>query len=118
VIPGLAGPTLPIQSLAEWQEWFATHSASCAEIWAVILKKSTGRQTVTYEELLREALCWGWVDVKTKRVDDERYGIRFVPRRLNSNWTAANREIACELIGTGRMQPTGRSKLPADLDCP
>lgn len=118
MIPGLGGPALEIQSLAEWQEWYATYSASSTEIWAVILKKSTRRQTVTYEELLREALCWGWVDVKTKRVDDERYGIRFVPRRTISHWTIANRMIACELIGAGRMQPAGRSKLPADLDCP
>ena len=118
MIPGLGGPALEIQSLAEWQEWFATYSASSTEIWAVILKKSTRRQTITYEELLREALCWGWVDVKTKRVDDDRYGIRFVPRRTISHWTIANRKIACEMIGAGRMQPAGRSKLPADLDCP
>jgi len=63
----------------------AAHHADADQLWAAIFKKSSKRQTVTFEELLEIALCWGWVDVQTKGIDDARYGIRFVPRKPGSN---------------------------------
>lgn len=114
----LDGPQITILTLPEWQTWLTENATVETEIWTVILKKSTKRQQIEYMDLLTEALCWGWVDVKTKRVDDDWYGIRFVPRRPNSNWTPGNREIACRLIAEGRMQSPGFDKLPADLTCP
>jgi uncharacterized protein YdeI (YjbR/CyaY-like superfamily) len=113
----LDGPQIRIESLPQWEQWLSANAAEQTEIWAVILKKSTGRQQITFEQLLEEAICWGWIDVKTKRVDDDWYGIRFVPRRPHSNWTPGNRDIACKLIAAGRMQPAGTAKLPSDLIC-
>jgi len=81
------------------------------------IKKSSGMQTVGFDELLEIALCWGWVDVMTKGIDDERYGIRFVPRKPGSDWSATNRRIVCRLIADGRMRPSGAALLPADLIC-
>jgi uncharacterized protein YdeI (YjbR/CyaY-like superfamily) len=117
VILGTSEPAVQIDEVGQWQQWLTAHADSESVIWTVILKKSTRRQTVTMDELLEEALCWGWVDVRTKTVDDERYGIRFVPRREGGNWTQGNRAIACRLIADGRMQPSGSRKLPVDLKC-
>jgi hypothetical protein len=55
------------------------------------------------------------VDVQTKGVDEDRYGIRFVPRKLGSNWSATNRAIVKRLLAEGRLHPEGERLLPADL---
>jgi uncharacterized protein YdeI (YjbR/CyaY-like superfamily) len=81
----------------------------------IIFKKSSKKQTVTFDELLEIALTRGWVDVQTKGVDDERYGIRFVPRKLGSNWSATNRRIVKRLLNEGRMHPAGKALVPDDL---
>lgn len=96
----------------------ATHVALQRELWAAIFKKASGRQTVTCGQLLEIALCRGWVDVLAKGIDDLRYGIKFVPRKQGSNWSAVNRAMVCRLTAAGRMRPEGSVLLPADLDCP
>ena len=83
-----------------------------------IFKKASGRQSVSFEELLDEALCWGWVDTQTKGLDDLRYRIRFRTRRPGSSWSPRNRRTACDLVADGRMQPAGHATLPGDLNCP
>ena len=108
---------LLIGSQAEIEAWFAANGENRRELWAIIFKKSSGKQSVTIGELIESALCWGWVDHQTKRIDDERYGIRFVPRRPGSNWSPLNRATACRLITAGRMQPAGTAQLPPDLVC-
>jgi uncharacterized protein YdeI (YjbR/CyaY-like superfamily) len=109
---------IQIATLSEWRDWLASPVPDCDDVWVVIYKKLSGRQTVTFDALLEEALCWGWVDTQTKSVDDERYSIRFRKRRPGSNWSATNRRIVCRLIKEGRMQPAGQALLPADLTCP
>src|SRR4051794_34561401 len=106
-----------MDSAGQLNDWLADHRESERELWAAIYKKSTKKQTVTFDELLEVALCWGWVDVQTKGIDDERYGIRFVPRKLGSNWSATNRGLVCRLLTEGRMKPFGAALLPADLVC-
>jgi uncharacterized protein YdeI (YjbR/CyaY-like superfamily) len=61
------------------------------------------------------ALCHGWVDTQTKRIDDERYAIRFVPRRPRSNWSPTNREMARRMLAEGRVTEAGAAVLPSDL---
>jgi uncharacterized protein YdeI (YjbR/CyaY-like superfamily) len=61
------------------------------------------------------ALCHGWVDTQTKRIDEARYAIRFVPRRPPSNWSEKNREMARRLVAESRMTAAGTATLPADL---
>lgn len=108
---------VPIDSQAAIEAWFAQRGDAEREMWAVIHKKTSPHWSVSIDELIESGLCWGWVDTKTKRIDEQRYGIRFVPRRPGSNWSARNREIACRLIAEGRMQPAGTASLPADLIC-
>lgn len=106
---------LPINSVTEFESWLSAHGAAAAECWAVIYKKSSTRQTVSFAELLDAALCYGWIDVKTKGIDDDRYAIRFVPRKPGSNWSELNRTNAQRLLDEGRMTPAGLASLPDEL---
>jgi uncharacterized protein YdeI (YjbR/CyaY-like superfamily) len=104
-----------VSSAEELDRWLRDNGASEAERIVAIYKKASGRQTVTFHELLDTALCHGWVDTQTKSIDDERYAIRFVPRRPGSNWAATNRERVRRLRGEGRMTAAGEAVLPPDL---
>lgn len=80
-----------------------------------LYRKPSGKQTVPFHVLLETAMCHGWVDTQTKRIDDERYAIRYVPRRPGSNWSPRNRAIARRLVLEGRMTVAGQRTLPPDL---
>ena len=80
-----------------------------------LYRKSSGKQTVSFHALLETAMCHGWVDTQTKRIDDDRYAIRYVPRRPGSNWSPRNRAIARRLVFEGRMTAAGQGTLPPDL---
>src|SRR5215216_3142742 len=105
----------PVSSASELDRWLRDHGAAERELIVAIFKKASGKQTVTFDELLETALCHGWVDTQTKGIDDERYAIRFVPRRPASNWSPTNREIARRLVHEKRMAHAGIAALPADL---
>ncbi len=105
----------PISSADEFDRWLRDNGALERERIVAIYKKSSGKQTVTFDELLDVALCHGWVDTQTKGIDDERYAIRFVPRRPGSNWSATNRERVRRLQSEGRMTGAGKATLLADL---
>jgi len=106
---------VPVSSAGEFHDWLAANGATERERVVAIYKKASGRQTVTFDELLDVALCHGWVDTQTKGIDGERYAIRFVARRPGSNWSATNREKVRRLLAEGRMTPAGRAVLPDDL---
>jgi uncharacterized protein YdeI (YjbR/CyaY-like superfamily) len=106
-------PDLFVASRAQWREWLATNHASSSGVWAVTLKKSTGRQTVTYDDLVEEALCFGWVDSVVRRVDEELTGMRFTPRKPKSNWSASNRARVERLEAEGLMSDAGRAAVEA-----
>jgi len=105
----------PVSSADEFDRWLGDNGASQRERVVAVYKKASGKQTVTFDELLDTALCHGWVDTQTKGMDDQRYAIRFVPRRPGSNWSATNRERARRLQREGRMTPAGEAALPPDL---
>jgi uncharacterized protein YdeI (YjbR/CyaY-like superfamily) len=106
---------IPIAAPADFETWLRSDGAGAPEVVLAIFKKASGRQTVTLDELQEVALCHGWVDTQIKRIDDDRYAIRFVPRRPRSNWSPTNRAMARRLLAAGRIKPAGLSTLPPDL---
>jgi len=106
---------VPVEEAGEFDRWLRRHRATERERVVAIFKKASGRQTVTFDELLDVALCHGWVDTQTKGIDEQRYAIRFVARRAGSNWSASNRERVRRLLAEGRMTPAGEALLPPDL---
>jgi uncharacterized protein YdeI (YjbR/CyaY-like superfamily) len=108
-------PLIEAGSIEVFERWLEVNGASATAVWVAIYKKASKKQVVTYAQLLEVGLCFGWIDVKERRLDDERYAIRFVPRRPKSTWSEINRALARRLIAEGRMRPAGKAKLPADL---
>lgn len=95
-------------SSTKWKEWLMLNSVTLLDgIWLRIYKKDSGKKTITYDEALDEALCFGWIDSQKKKYDDISWIQKFTPRRPQSNWSKRNREKADLLIKEKRMQPKG-----------
>jgi uncharacterized protein YdeI (YjbR/CyaY-like superfamily) len=92
---------------AELRAWFQRNHHSSAELVVGYYKRSTGKASITWQESVDEALCFGWIDGIRRSVDEERYTNRFTPRRPGSNWSAINIRRARELIDEGRMTAPG-----------
>ncbi len=93
----------------EWRNWLHKNHDAEREIWLAYYKKHTGKPSVTYEESVEEAICFGWIDGIKKRLDDERYMHRFTPRRPKSKWSPRNIEIARKMIRENKMSDFGRA---------
>jgi uncharacterized protein YdeI (YjbR/CyaY-like superfamily) len=96
-----------------WRTWLAEHNATSAEIWLVLGKKNSGVQTVSLEEAVEEALCFGWIDSQLKRIDERTHALRFSPRKPKSIWSQSNKERVRRLIAQGRMTPAGLALVEA-----
>jgi uncharacterized protein YdeI (YjbR/CyaY-like superfamily) len=81
-------------------------------------RKAAGKPSITYEEALEEALCFGWIDGVRHKVDEERFRQRFTPRRQGSNWSAVNVRRMEALIAAGRVAPPGLAAFEARNDAP
>jgi uncharacterized protein YdeI (YjbR/CyaY-like superfamily) len=92
---------------AEFRRWLESHHTQASELPVGLVKKGSRRPGITYAQALDEALCFGWIDGVTHGVDDERYVVRFTPRRRGSNWSARNVGHVRRLIAEGRIQPEG-----------
>jgi uncharacterized protein YdeI (YjbR/CyaY-like superfamily) len=109
----------PIERAEELDAWLSARGhGPQREVIVAIRKVSTGHATVRLTDLQEVALCHGWVDTQTQRIDDEWYAIRFVPRSRRSTWGPKNRAMALRLMAAGRIQPAGLETLPADLEAP
>lgn len=87
--------------------WLRQHGAAAPELLVGFHKRGSGTPSMTWPESVDEALCVGWIDGVRKRVDDERYTIRFTPRKSTSTWSAINIERVRVLTEQGRMTPAG-----------
>jgi uncharacterized protein YdeI (YjbR/CyaY-like superfamily) len=106
---------IQIDDVTDFDRWLADNGATQREVIVSIYKKSSGKQTVTLTDLQEVALCHGWVDNLGQRVDEERWALRFTPRKAGSNWSQLNRDMAKRLLAEGRVLEAGRKLLPADL---
>jgi uncharacterized protein YdeI (YjbR/CyaY-like superfamily) len=94
-------------SAAAFRAWLDDKHESAIELWVGYYKKGVPKTSMTYAESVDEALCFGWIDGLTKRIDDEVYTIRFTPRRRTSSWSAVNIAKIADLTAAGRMHPAG-----------
>ena len=95
------------RSPAEFRKWLTIHHATERELHVGYYKKSTGKPSMTWPESVDEALCFGWIDGIRRSVDEERYTIRFTPRKRTSTWSSVNIKRVAELTELGLMQPAG-----------
>jgi len=98
---------------AEWRAWLAEHHTQPDGVWLVSYKKAIGKPRVEYDEAVEEALCYGWVDSKPGKLDEERSMLWFAPRKPGSAWAKSNKERVDRLIAAGLMAPAGLAKVEA-----
>ncbi len=99
------------ETLDQWRDWLAEHHGRGSGVWVVQWKRPTGRPAVGYEELVVEALAWGWIDSTNGTVDDERSRMWFAPRRPTSGWARPNKLRVERLLAEGRMRPAGQAAI-------
>lgn len=92
---------------ADFRAWLERQHATADHLWVGYYKKATGRPSVSWEETVEEALCFGWIDGLRKSRDAESYTIRFTPRRPKSVWSQRNIDLVERLTAEGRMRPEG-----------
>jgi uncharacterized protein YdeI (YjbR/CyaY-like superfamily) len=105
--------TLFFSNPGEWRAWLEEHYATEREAWLVHYKKKFTGETLTYEQAVEEALCFGWIDGLLHKIDDEKFALRYSPRRPRSVWSVANQERVEKLIHEGRMTAAGLEKIHA-----
>ena len=95
----------------EWRKWLEMNYDRENEAWLIHYKKRSGKSGVSYSEALDEALCFGWIDSRLKRIDEERFVLKYSPRKSKSVWSKVNKERAERLIEAGRMTDAGLAKI-------
>lgn len=98
---------LTLRSRAEWRAWLAEHHATVRGVWAVTYKKSSGGPHMPYEDLVEEALAFGWIDSQARSIDAERTALLMTPRKPKSAWSRPNKERVERLLAAGLMTPAG-----------
>ena len=104
--------TLDVRTRADWRRWLAKNHASSPGIWLIRHKRHTGVASMPYEDLINEALCFGWVDSLVKRLDDSRYAIKVTPRKPTSKWSDINRKRWKRLQAAGLLAAPGLAAAP------
>lgn len=98
---------------AEWRAWLEENHTRGEGVWLITYKKAAGRPRIEYDEAVEEALCFGWVDSKPNKLDDERSLLWFAPRKPGTGWSKPNKESVVRLIAAGLMAPSGLAKVEA-----
>ena len=98
---------------SKFRAWLQKHHKTANELWVGFYKKATGKPSITWQEAVDEALCFGWIDGIRKSVDAESFTNRFTPRRRGSVWSAVNTRRAAELLKAGRMRAAGTAAFAA-----
>jgi uncharacterized protein YdeI (YjbR/CyaY-like superfamily) len=101
-------PVVELEHRSDWRAWLRDNHKHSTGVWLVTWKKATGKPHVSYDEAVEEGLCFGWVDSKSRTVDDERTSLWFTPRKAKSSWSASNVARVERLERAGLMRAAGR----------
>ncbi|HEX6416151.1 MAG TPA: YdeI/OmpD-associated family protein [Candidatus Saccharimonadales bacterium] len=104
-------PVITFSDADEWRKWLESNHESAAGVWIKIAKKATGIPTVTHEQALDDALCFGWIDGQRRSYNEQYFIQKFTPRTKRSIWSKRNQEFVARLIKEGRMRPAGQREI-------
>lgn len=90
-----------------WRKWLQKNGSKEKSVWLIIYKKEANKKSVTYPEAVEEALCFGWIDSKPNKRDEESFYQFFAQRNPASNWSKINKDRAVKLIEQGLMTEKG-----------
>jgi uncharacterized protein YdeI (YjbR/CyaY-like superfamily) len=98
---------------SSWRQWLKANHNSSPGAWIVTYKKSSGKRALTYDDIVEEALCFGWIDSKARSVDEERTKLLLTPRRPGSGWSRPNKERIARMEKARKMTAAGRKIIEA-----
>jgi uncharacterized protein YdeI (YjbR/CyaY-like superfamily) len=98
---------------AEWRAWLEQNHRRAQGVWMIYYKAATGKPRVTYDEAVEEALCFGWIDSKANKLDDERSMQWFAPRKPRTGWSRLNKQRIERMTAAELMTPAGQAKIDA-----
>lgn len=104
--------TVEVQGRQEWRKWLEEHHDAISEIWLIFYKRHTGITTMSYNDAVEEAICFGWIDSLIRRLDDDRYARKFTPRKADSKWSTVNRQRFADLQACGLLAEPGMARPP------
>ncbi len=105
-------PELLVTDVRAWRRWLDTNHGDSQGVWLILAKRGTTDPTsVSYDEALEEAICFGWIDGQLGRRDATTFRRRFTPRTARGAWSQRNVAIAERLIATGRMHRSGEDEV-------
>jgi len=96
---------------SEWRYWLEKNHKQANEIWLIHYKKSSSKKNLNHFEAVEEAICFGWIDSKLKKIDEERFILRYSPRKAKSVWSKINKETAEKMICLDKMTDSGLEKI-------
>ena len=105
--------SIQCETRTEWRNWLAQHCQRDEGVWLITFKKASRSPSVGYEASVEEAVSFGWVDSRTRGLDEDRSMLWFAPRRQGSGWSKSNKERVARLIDTGLMADPGLAKVQA-----
>jgi len=91
----------------EWRRWLEKYHSTSEGVWLIYFKKSSGKPRIPYNDAVEEALCFGWIDGKIKKINEEYYVQLFTPRRRGSRWSKYNIDRVEKMIKEGKMEQAG-----------
>ena len=106
-------PKREFRSRQELRDWLHANHATADTFWLVSFKKHVTDRYVPYGEIVEELLCYGWIDSRTRRLDEDRTMYLVAPRKPGSSWSASNKKRVAKLEKNGLMTPAGREKIDA-----
>jgi len=107
-----------LKTRADWRKWLEENYNKTDGIWFTYYKKPSGKPSVPYNDAVEEALCFGWIDGKIRRINDDYYIQWFTPRRRGSRWSALNISRAQKLIEQNLMMPAGLKEYELAINNP
>jgi uncharacterized protein YdeI (YjbR/CyaY-like superfamily) len=106
----------PIKAFASqkaWGAWLDKQHAKSSGLWMRLMKKGSGKKSITYAEAVEEALCYGWIDGQKRSYDDTSWLQKFTPRGRKSVWSKINKGKVAALVKAGKMRPAGLATVAA-----
>jgi uncharacterized protein YdeI (YjbR/CyaY-like superfamily) len=104
--------TLDVRTRQQWRRWLGDHQDSESEVWLVFHKQHSGVTSLSLDDAIEEALCYGWIDSIVRRLDEARYARKFTPRKADSKWSTANRRRYANLVSRGLLAAPGLERAP------
>jgi uncharacterized protein YdeI (YjbR/CyaY-like superfamily) len=107
------GKQVQVESRQEWRKWLEENHNSSDGIWLITFKKHCKDKYVSKDDMVEEAICFGWIDSLPRKLDQDRTMLWMAPRKSGSGWSRLNKERVSKMIASGGMTPAGLEKVVA-----